>query len=157
MRPEYISLVVAGLTLIGVVVNIVLTHRLARRRAREGLVWKADVAAWLEVEAAATQAQEILQVAASLNGPAEPAAGYLDKLEQLLGRFGRYPEVLQAIRDYLQQASYIVRVAAQGGPATEEEGDELAPDLENAFVALQQAGAEAFGAPLAPRRQRQGG
>jgi hypothetical protein len=153
MRAEFVSIIVAGLTLAGVVVNIVLTHRLSRKREREGLVWRADVEAWLRVEAAATRANEIVGSGYSLNGSAEAAHAYLEELEDLIGHFGRYPEVVQGIRDYLQQARYVLRLLTDGGPVDTVEADELAPDLENAFIALLEAGAGAFGAPLARRAQ----
>jgi len=98
-NTEIVTLAAAVISLLGSVLSLFISTRLAIKKERRQLLWSKELDRFFELEELAGALVEEL---GSYRPIAEDRTGLVQSFEALgraAGRFGRYPEVRQAIRD----------------------------------------------------------
>ena len=99
MSAQEATLIAAAIAALSSVVTLFLNARFALLKEQRLLLWQKELDRLLETEELAGQAQEL---AKSYSGPEvlkEEFPPLHDQLRQRAGRLGRYPELVQALRD----------------------------------------------------------
>lgn len=98
-RTEIVTLAAALLALAGSIVSLFVSTTLALKKERRQLLWTRELDRFLELE---ELAGSLVEEAGSYRPIPDDRSGLQEKLSRLehaAGRFGRYAEVRQAIRD----------------------------------------------------------
>lgn len=96
---ELITLVAAVIALLGSVLSLYISTRLAVQKERRQLLWSKELDRFFELEQLAGELVEEMGSYRPIPEDRTSLAERFQALELAAGRFGRYPEVRQAIRD----------------------------------------------------------
>ncbi|MBI2488064.1 MAG: hypothetical protein HYW01_14195 [Deltaproteobacteria bacterium] len=98
-NTEIVTLTAAVIALLGSVLSLFISTRLAIQKERRQLLWAKELDRFFELEELAGDLVEELGSYRPVPDDRTPLTQRFEALEQAAGRFGRYPEVRQAIRD----------------------------------------------------------
>jgi len=96
---EVITLMAAVVAVVGSIISLFISTKLAKHKERRQLLWTKELERFFSLE---EQAGELVEFAGGyrpLPDDRSRLATELDSLADSAGRFARYPEVRQAIRD----------------------------------------------------------
>lgn len=96
---ELVTLAAAVIALLGSVLSLYISTRLAVQKERRQLLWSKELDRFFELEQLAGELVEEMGSYQSIPDDRTSLARRLQALELAAGRFGRYPGVRQAIRD----------------------------------------------------------
>jgi hypothetical protein len=99
MTSEQVTLVAALIAAVFSIASIFVNALIAFRSERRQVVWRKEVERFFELEELAGQLAEDLGSYRPASWNTEELASMNRRLELAAGRFARYPEVRQAIRD----------------------------------------------------------
>jgi hypothetical protein len=98
-NTEIVTLAAAVIALLGSILSLFISTSLAIQKERRQLLWAKELDRFFELEELAGDLVEELVSYRSALGDRTTLTQGFGALEQAAGRFGRYPEVRQAIRD----------------------------------------------------------
>jgi hypothetical protein len=96
---EYVTLAAAGIALLGSILSLFISTRLAIQKERRQRLWAKELDRFFELEELAGDLVEELRGYRPIPEDRTTLTQRFAVLEQAAGRFSRYPEVRQAIRD----------------------------------------------------------
>lgn len=96
---EFVTLAAAGIALLGSILSLFISTRLALQKERRQLLWAKELDRFFELEELAGDLVEELSGYRSIPKDPTPLTQKFAVLDEAAGRFGRYPKVRQAIRD----------------------------------------------------------
>lgn len=94
-----ITLVAALIALLGSVLSLFISTRLAVQKERRQLLWSKELDRFFALEELSGELVELMGSYKAVPEDTTSLTERLDSLERAAGRFGRYPDVRQAIRD----------------------------------------------------------
>ena len=119
MTTEEVTLIAALIAALTSIVTLGLNTRLAILKEKRMLLWQKELDRLLELEETAGVAQEIALSYASAEVLEKEFPPLHDQLRHAAGRFGRYPELSQALRDLNHACAVTVAEKVKSGDSRE--------------------------------------
>jgi len=132
---DWVVLFAATISFLGSIVVIFCGTRVAIKKERRQLRWNKELDRFFSLE---ELAGELVEVFGGCNTSLEECAKRLRELDLVAGRFGRYPEVRQAIRD-LSNVFVLMYDARKNNEDDREVRQELDPAYRNILYACDKA------------------
>jgi beta-phosphoglucomutase-like phosphatase (HAD superfamily) len=143
---EYAAIIAASIAAVASIVTLLLNTKLTINREKRKALWDKEIDKFMELEEVAGQITEDL-LSYRCRDEKEKQS-YFEKAAYLriaAGRFRRYPEVLQALRELNHSVGWYFSQDTKH--ESKEEYEQARSELENAFAALVTACDKAIGRP----------
>lgn len=134
MTIELFTLAAAVIAFLGSVLSLFISSTLAIRKERRQLLWSKELDRFFELEEFAGTLVEELGSYKPVADDRTELGELFDRLDRAAGRFGRYPDVRQAIRDL---GNTLAGMFAAN--RADEDDREIRKELQPAYQALLQA------------------
>jgi len=128
---DVVTLIAAILAFAGSILSVYLGTPLAIKKERRQLIWTMELERLFRLEEFAGSLVELLGSYGPGSKDDADIAAKLRTLKDMAGRFGRYPQVRQAVRDLHNTSERMLRVREQC-----EDEREVRKELQDAYRAL---------------------
>lgn len=119
MNAQMTTLIAAIIAALASICTLILTSRLAIKKERRQQIWQKEIDRFFALEELAGQVTEIVGSYKPLDIVQDELEPLLHQLDTCTGRFRRYREVMQAIRDLFHTATLLLAAKRDNQDSTE--------------------------------------